>query len=32
MATVAEQIRDAGDFSALVRPDRIRAWLGDETP
>jgi hypothetical protein len=27
MADVAEQIRDAGDFSGLQSPARIRGWL-----
>jgi 2-methylisocitrate lyase-like PEP mutase family enzyme len=28
MAAAADRIRQDGDFSALVRPDQINAWLG----
>jgi 2-methylisocitrate lyase-like PEP mutase family enzyme len=29
LAAAAEQIRDHGDFSALVAPPQLRAWLAD---
>jgi 2-methylisocitrate lyase-like PEP mutase family enzyme len=29
MAAAAEQMRDAGDFSSLAAPVRIKEWLGD---
>jgi 2-methylisocitrate lyase-like PEP mutase family enzyme len=29
MAAAAGQIRDAGDFSSLARPTRVRDWLAD---
>jgi len=28
LVAAAEQIRDHGDFSALVAPARLREWLG----
>jgi 2-methylisocitrate lyase-like PEP mutase family enzyme len=29
MAAIAEQMRDAGDFSSLTGPGRVKEWLGD---
>ena len=29
MAAIAEQMRDAGDFSSLTGPGRVKEWLSD---